>query len=127
MSNRYNYISSYPYGPIDSFQPISNSRWSCTASGVCVENNYSGEYTNLRSCINACSGNGGCSTCYNPYINYYPQPFQPYPIYPNFVSIYQPFPVYSYYPQSLLYFNNNNYRHNNQAHRNNNHGHHSKR
>jgi hypothetical protein len=129
MKDRYNYISNYPTFP-------SNSRWSCTSSGMCIENNFSGEYTNLNSCLNACSNNSrfdyisSCQSCnsYPPIQPFpiYPQ-FQSYPIYPQFQSyptyptyppyqpyIYQPYPVYTYYPQSLLYYDTNKHnKHNN--------------
>ncbi len=113
MNDRYHFISTYPQN-----YP-SASRWSCTSSGVCVENNYSGEYTNLNSCINACSNNScSCSTCkpyvppvYTPPPPYIPpyMPYMPYtqPYYqqPLVYPVFQPYPVYTYYPQSLLYYN----------------------
>jgi hypothetical protein len=144
MDHKYTWISNYP-------PPNPASRWSCTSSGVCVENNYSGEYTNAISCMNNCSRNNNnvngfcsCGTCSqrmcmppNNNTPYYPSYFPPYdngynnispyyynsPVFPYypFQQYYSPPYSYSYYPQSLLYYNRYPKQHHRERHEHHHH------
>jgi hypothetical protein len=87
MSNYYSNVPNY------NRRHHSSNRWSCTNAG-CIENNYSGEYTNLDNCINSCPNNRVVS----PYI--YQPPVIPYQPYQPFQPYYAPYqPMYMSYPQ----------------------------
>ncbi len=65
---------SYYYSNVQNYNRGNRSinRWSCTDAG-CVQNNFSGEYTNVDNCINSCPNNRIVS----PYLYQVPPPYSP--------------------------------------------------